>query len=354
MRRSPSPRVSIRPMSNLEDVTIRDYRPGDGPRVIDLLNDVFVEGDPNYSPRTLEQWQWIYEQNPAGNEIVVAEAPDGRIAGHYACIPYRIQIAGEPRTCGQGVDSMVRAEYRRGLKTEGLFLRVAKAYFDRYGVPENHAYGYGFPNQRAYRIGVRILKYSPVHTPVVTLGRNLFDKSADTEVGLGADEAGSVVELERCDARVDRLWSRISPEVGMGTIRDAEFLNWRFLDCPFGPHSAHGLLDADQELRGLYIARDNWAGPPIEALVEFLVPSEDAGAAIRLIRHAVERARSIGQQRVELWIPPRHPHFSLLLGHGFVSEDSPFNLCVKIYDTGLELDWVRDSWYYSIGDTDVF
>lgn len=341
-------------MANIEEVKIRDYRPGDGPGVVDLLNDVFVDGDPDYAPRTLEQWEWIYEKNPAGQEIVIAEAPDGRIAGHYACIPYRIQLDGQVSTCGQGVDSMVRAEYRRGLKTEGLFLKVAKRYFEQYGVPDNHAYGYGFPNKKAYRIGVRILKYSPIHTPVVTLGRNLFDKSEDTEVGCGADASGSVVQLDRLDARVDRLWSRIASDVKMGTIRDAEFLNWRFLDCPFGPHQAFGLLDGNGELRGLYIARDNWSGPPIEALVEFLVPASDAGAAMRLAQHAVERARRVGQQRVELWVPPWHPHFKLLLGHGFIREDSPFNLCVKIYDPDLKPEWVRENWYYSIGDTDVF
>lgn len=341
-------------MSNAEDVTIRDYRPGDGPGVVDLLNEVFTDGDPNYSPRTLEEWQWIYEQNPAGNEIVIAEAPDGRVVGHYACIPYRVQVGGRERTCGQGVDSMVRAEYRRGLHAEGLFVKVAKRYFEQYGVPENHAYGYGFPNEKAYRVGVRILKYCPVHAPVVTLGRNLFDKSEDSEVGVGADESGAVIELDRCDDRVDRLWSRVSPDVSMGTIRDARFLNWRFLDCPFGHHQVFGLLDQENQLRGLYIARDDWTGPPIQALVEFLVPSDDPGAAVRLIRHAVERARTAGQQRVELWVPPWHPHFSLLGAHGFVSEDSPFNLCVKIYDTELEPDWVRDHWYYSIGDTDTF
>jgi len=341
-------------MSNVEDVTVRDYRPGDGPGVLDLLNEVFAEGDENYTPRTLAQWQWVYEQNPAGNEIVIGEDPEGRVVGHYACIPYRVLVAGQERTCGQGVDSMVRAEYRRGLKTQGLFVRVANRYFERYGIPEHHAYGYGFPNQKAYRIGVRILKYRPVHAPVVTLGRNLFDKTQDNEVGVGADESGSVVALDRCDERVDRLWSRISPDVGMGTIRDARFLNWRFLDCPFAPYHAFGLLDAQGELRGLYIARDNWTGPPIQALVEFLVPAADPGAAARLIRDAVERARSVGQQRVELWVPPWHPNFELLRGQGFVSEDSLFNLCIKIYDPDLQSAWAGDHWFFSIGDTDTF
>ena len=40
--------------------------------------------------------------------------------------------------------------------------------------------------------------------------------------------------------------------------------------------------------------------------------------------------------------------------HGFVAEDSPFNLCIKIYDPSLDPDWVRENWYFSIGDTDVF
>ncbi len=341
-------------MASVEDVNIRPYRPGDGQGILDLLNEVFAEDDAAYEPRTTDQWRWVYEQNPAGNQVIVAEDPDGRIVGHYACIPYNVVVRGRRVTCGQGVDSMVAKDYRRGLKTEGLFLRTARRYFADYGVPEHNAYGYGFPNQRALRIGARLLDYLPVHAPVSTLGRNLFDKSDDSEMRDGVDDTGEVVVIERFDESMDRLWGTLQGEIHMGTVRDAPFLNWRFLDCPFAPHRAFGLRDGDGNLRAAYISRDDWTGPPILALSEFLVPAADVGAALRLLSHAVDQARQVGQQRVEVWLSPHHPLFDVIATHGFVAEQSPFNLCIKIYDPAIEPEWVVMNWYFSIGDTDVF
>ncbi|MCB9889224.1 MAG: GNAT family N-acetyltransferase [Planctomycetes bacterium] len=339
-------------MPDLDDLLIRDYRPGDEIGIVGLLNDVFGEDDPGYTPRTLEQWAWIYRDNPAGHQIVVAEEPGGRIAGHYACIPYRVVVDGRTATCGQGVDSMVRAEYRRGLKSEGLFLRTARRYFDTWGVPERNAYGYGFPNKKAFRIGVRMLGYTPVHAPVRTLGRNLFAKSDDVEVEVGGDPAGEIVALPRFDARADRLWERLG--VAMGTVRDAAFLNWRYADCPFARYTSFGLAAADGELRGLCVLRDDWTGPPIQAVTECLVAGDDPGAAVRLWAHAVRRARDVGQQRVEMWLPPWSPLFAVAEAHGFTAEDSPFNLCIKLYGSAPSIDWVQRRWYFGIGDTDVF
>ena len=62
-------------MTQGEEITIRDYQDGDGQAIVDLLNEVFGQGDPNYQPRTLAQWRWIYEDNPAGRQVVVAVMP---------------------------------------------------------------------------------------------------------------------------------------------------------------------------------------------------------------------------------------------------------------------------------------
>ena len=343
-------------MTGIDDLTIRCYADGDGPGIVKLLNDVFGENNPHYDPRTVAEWEWVYRQNPAGHQIIVAETPDGEIVGHYACIPYRTSVRGEVATCGQGVDSMVRADFRRGLKTEGLFLRTARHYFETYGVPEQNAYGYGFPNPKAFRIGVRMLKYEPIHAPLVTLGRNLFALTPDEDevVGVGADPGGSVVEIDRFGAAADALWAQLAPEYALGTIRDARYLNWRYLDCPFGTHRAFALVNDDGSWRGAIVCRIGWAGPSILALSEFLVPGEDRGAALRLLAHAVGWAREIGQQRVEVWFPPWHPFHGMAATHGFHAEKSPFNLCIKIYRPDLHAEWARSNWMFSIGDTDVF
>lgn len=341
-------------MATSEEVRVREFCPDDAAGVVALLNEVFSEDDDNYVPRTLEQWAWIYEQNPQGNQIIVAEDPSGRIVGHYAGIPYQTLLQGRVGVSGQGVDSMVSKEYRRGLKSEGLFLRTAWKYFETFGCHPQNFFTYGFPNKKAMRIGTRILKYLPIQAPVPSLGRNLYSRPDDRDVNVGADPAGDVVELEGFDGRVDALWERLRPEIAMGAVRDSRFLNWRYGTCPLAPYRAFGLEDGGGGLRGLYVSRANWTGPPILALVELLVPDADLSGALRLVAHAVAQARSTGQHRVEVWIPPHRDLYRVVSENGFTPEDSLFNLCIKMHHPGIEADWIRSNWYYSLGDTDTF
>jgi len=335
--------------------TIRSYKPGDEARILELLNEVFAEDNPAYVPRTMEQWRWEYQRNPCGHEIVVAEEAGGRIVGHYACVPSRAKLRDRIVQCGQGVDSMVSREYRAGLKSEGLFLKTARYYFETHGLPAKNAFGYGFPNKRALRVGVRMLAYQPVFAPVRALGRNLFQHRDDADLPGYGDPGTDIVGLDRMDERADRLWERVAVGVRLGIVRDACYLNWRYVDCPYANYLAFGLVDATGDLRGLYVARENWTGPPIFALTEFLVPQDEEPATTRrLLNHAVAEARARRQQRVELWCRPGSRVFQQVASHGFVAENSPFNLCIKPYEEGLDLDWVKDNWHFSIGDTDVF
>ena len=344
----------LRAVASSDEVTVREFRPQDSSGVVALLNEVFSEDDESFVPRTLEQWAWLYEQNPEGRQIIVSEDSGGRIVGHYAGIPYQTLLQGRVGVSGQGVDSMVSREYRRGLKSEGLFLRTAWRYFDTYGCHPHNFYTYGFPNKKAMRIGTRILKYIPIHAPVPSLGRNLYSRPDDMDVEAGADPAGEVVELDQFDARMDDLWNRLRGEFAMGTVRDARFLNWRYTNCAFATYRAFGLEDGEGGLRCVYVSRANWTGPPILALVELIAPDADLSGAARLIAHAVAQARSTGQHRVEVWIPPQRELYRFVTEHGFTAEDSLFNLCIKMHHPGIDEDWIRNNWYYSLGDTDTF
>ncbi len=342
---------------NTEDLIIRPYREGDEQGILELLNAVFAEDDPAYEPRSMAAWRWEYAENPAGKEVVVAQEPSGRIVAHYACIPYKVIIQGETSRCGQGVDSMVHQDYRRGLQNKGLFLRTSEFFFQCYGQPAVNAYGFGFPNKKAFRLGVRKLGYQPIHAPLLTLGRNLFESPAESlpaELPPPCPGLEQMEEIFSMDERVEQLWQRLAPEFSMGIIRDASYLNWRYLRCPLGQYRAFALVK-DGKIQGMYICRENWTGPPILALSEFLVPAADTETLAVLLTHACSHARSQNQQRVELWLPPNSAQFTAVLNEGFRSEESPFNLCIKIYGAQrLDPQWVRDHWCFSIGDADVF
>jgi len=337
-----------------QEITVRPFQPGDEEGLLVLFNEVFGEDNARHKARTREQWKWEFLDNPAGTQVVVGVEPSGRMVAQYACLPARVNLRGEDVCCGQGIDSVVHRDYRRGLKREGAFLKVARYYFEHFGRKEINAFGYGFPNKKAYRIGVRMLDYVPVAAPVKALYRNLFNYKRDDEVGEGAATEGEILELSRFDERVDLLWERLRPDLKMAIQRTSTYLNWRYSDCPSVNYLSFGLTDESGGLRAVWVTRANWMGPPILAVTELIVGNKDRGAIARALAHCVGLARSTGQPRVELWIPPTSPIYDCVLGQGFQVENSYANLCIKIYDESLGASWARANWFYTIGDSDVF
>ncbi len=336
------------------DLIIRPFEPGDEQGVLELFNTVFAEDDEGV--RSLEHWRWEFAQNPAGRCVVLGVEPGGRVVAQYAVLPTRAVYRGKEVQCDQGIDSVVHADYRRGLRKDGAFLRTARYYFDTFGQPEYAAFGYGFPNKQAFRVGVKLLGYHPVHSPIETVARNLFQTDDDTEVGRDACPDGQVILLERFDARVDRLWERLRPSVQMGIARTSTYLDWRYVACPAKGYRSFALTegDADGEFRALTVLRENWMGPPILAISEWMVEDADVGAAARLLAHAVAHARAAGQARVELWLRPGHPQRRIVLERGFFTEASPFHLCLVPYEPSLDAEWAREHWDFTIGDADIF
>lgn len=339
---------------NPTDIEVRPYRPGDEDGILTLFNDVFGEDDKGYRARGLAHWRWEFLENPAGTQVVLGIEPTGRVIAQYACLPARVNLDGEDVCCGQGIDSVVHRDYRRGLKREGAFLKTARYYFDHYGIPEVNAFGYGFPNKKAYRLGVKLLDYKPIAAPVTTLARNLFNFKNDDEVALGADQSGEIVEVSSFGAEADALWDRLKPDLKMAIRRDAVYLNWRYAKCPSYAYRTFALKDSSGDWRGAVVTRANWMGPPILAVCELLVLPADTAAIARLLAHVVRLARETSQPRVEIWVPPTSALYDTILERGFKTEDSPFNLCLKPYLPRLTAAWARANWFYTIGDSDVF
>jgi hypothetical protein len=335
--------------------TVRPFQSGDEARILALFNEVFGAGDERFEPRTPAQWEWLYRRNPAGTQIVVGVEADGTVISHYACIPARARVDGEQVVAGQGVDSMVRADYRRGLKREGAFLATARGYFDHFGRWPTCAFGYGFPNRAAFPIGVRLIGYRPVFRPLPTLYRNFFESSDDDAVGRGFADTADVVEVDRFGIEADRLWARLAPHFPFALVRDATYLDWRYGECDWLRYRRFVVRDkAGGAARALFVTRSNWQRLPIQALVDYLGAPDDAASFALALRTSTRLARDAGQARVEAWLPEASPQFAQALTQGFKSEPCQYALCVMLYRDKPDLEWVRPRWYYTIGDSDVF
>ena len=292
---------------------------------------------------------------------MLAVEDGGRVIAQYCCLPARAKVGDEVVVAGQGIDSMVHADYRRGLRKEGPFLQVAREYFATMGRWPTCAFGYGFPNRKAYPIGVRLIGYVPVVKPLPTLYRNFFEHADDDEVGRDHRGAADVVEVESFGSvagELDTLWRRLAPRFPLALVRDATWLRWRFDDCPWLAYRKflvrEGMGPRRGDLRGFFVTRSNWQRLPIQALVDFFGHPDDAAALGLTLRTTTKLGRDAGQARVEAWLPERFPLFGHALASGFKTEPCQYVLCVMLYREQPDLDWVKERWYYTIGDSDVF
>jgi hypothetical protein len=162
------------------------------------------------------------------------------------------------------------------------------------------------------------------------------------------------------DKRFDEFWSRLSSEIPTLTVRDRQFLNWRYSECPLHQYKTLGLLTEDEsKLLGylIYYVEDHtavcadllasreaedldcllscWAAQAwLDGLGSLSASCSGGSLAANLARHGFTR-RSVAAAAT-LDNTRRHEPCKTLFTHERHSRTEPF---------------VADSWYYTDGDS---
>ena len=97
-------------------------------------------------------WNWKYG---AGRGLAMGtRSVDGRLLAHYGGTARTLLVGGVPVRGVQVGDVMVAEDARGILSRRGPFAMVARGFVERHiGVPQGFACGFGFPNDRAARLG---------------------------------------------------------------------------------------------------------------------------------------------------------------------------------------------------------
>jgi hypothetical protein len=326
---------------------VRPYREGDEVRILELFQRVFGV------KRSIERWRWQFLDNPVGCVYMrLAETPSGALVGQYAGLPVRVAWDEQTRIFTQIVDVMVDRRFRLGLKRPGLFAALADAYITDYLVSGQVPIGYGFPTPEAMRIGQRVAGYVPLH-PVARLVLDLGDHQGDPLPWRA--RRFRIEPVDRFGEEVDRLWARVEPDVGVATVRDAGYLNWRYADCP---DVRYTMLAARRRfgggLAGIAVLRLGIADQSIACLVDWLTPSGDAVVADLLLRHCERRSREAGMTQLQAWFAPSGWTAQHLLRRGYRSEPTLYHLVALTKVPEVSLDRVNARWYYTMGDSDIY
>jgi len=330
------------------DYLLKEWEPGEEEKIVSSFNRVFAKVDPTFEPRTLEVWRWQYLDNPSGKLLIHAEAPDGTVAAHHAFINQRILLEGRATLCGQMVDSMVDPAHRRGLQRVSLSATLSNSFIGYTGGegPGRHAFYWGAPVPVAMRVGKALVQYELVRTQLKLV-------VAPEEVRTGRSGGVAVDEVGEFPEDVVSAFEEVASHHTTIAVRDKAQLDWRYVDHP-GHEYTLGVARRGGRPRGYGVYRHGSFDGSKDALVcDWLCAPDDHETAHALWAWFVERARSDGAERLTAVFPETVAEWGLFQHAGFRVAPSQYPIvartCVRRYDP----QWLRRSWYYTLGDTDL-
>ena len=331
-------------------VSIRRYQPGDEHKILETFNTVFQqECGESYVPRSLEDWNWQYLDNPGGTQILLAVADDGTIASQYAAIPQLADTEHGPCRFVHVVDSMTHPDYRQGLQREGLFATLGRAFTADYDVHGNEI-GYGLPVRIAERIGRRLLDYTFLRTVEYWL-------RAPAMPPLRAPADIRLEHNNNIPEAADQLWANCLPTRPCAVRKDHAYLQWRYAEGPSSKHYLRITAWRDNELAGVLILRPHHELIPNACTIADLVCHDADEDAARALLCEASRIAQLGGRTLLAVFADHDPHARRLqaIGAERISSDQWLErrLTYRITGPHSTPEQLETLWRYSLGDTDL-
>lgn len=284
-------------------------------------------------------WQWKYADG-RGRSVVAWR--EGEMVVHYGAIGRRVCFFGEPRNVVQIGDVMVDPSERGVLTKNGGFRQAANTFFDfNVGYGADYLASFGFPNERAMRLGCTLGLYGEIDRmlqlewPALRRGRDLW--SVSRHIGNDANAA----------AVADALWDRMRADLkeAIVGVRDWNYIKYRYLDHPSNAYD-------------VVLVSTRWGWHPLGLVVlkqegercELMDVVGALGDFPRLIHQARRLAGRFGAQRLYGWVAASFvSHF---IDAGVQPQDIEVSVASNISRFGPTIEQMEKRWWLVSGDTD--
>jgi hypothetical protein len=312
-----SPRENL-----LRTIVVRQASRADRPAIARFVEAAYGAGARYKAP---PHWNWQFIDNPFrrhSDEVPVWVAVDGdRVVGQIAVQWAQLQVAGETLAVGWAVDIIILPDYRAvglghrlhdavasnvdmlaSLKMAPASRRMAESH-DCVTLGEVHqltrwarlnAAGvrrYVLMRTANHRLAHMVARVSCsvfqghyVFTALANPLLHLRDIAKRRPLG---PTTTRVVEVARFGSEVDELWARTRGDYSVICPRDAQFLNWRFVDCP-EPSYRCFVAERDGRVAGYVVLR--YAEPvelPQGIIADLYASRQDRQTIDMLIRHSL-------------------------------------------------------------------
>ena len=355
--------------------SVRAYKGGDENEIFELMEAVYPEKKYDRE-KLMRWWRWMYMNGPAGVSRIWIATHGDKIVGHYPLIPTNMKIGNEIVISSQNIDLMTHPDYRH----QGMFSTLEKKALiesDKEGINVT----YGFSNESAYQGHLKSgwFDVCPMQVTFKPLNlENILKKGISNKLLLKfctvignlflsifyktkkpPEVDGLVIsKITSFDSRINDFWKKVSNAQKILTVRDKEYLNWRYCDVPDADYTIF-LAEKNEEICGYIVLRavkvPEVRGLLLGCIFDILALPDQDDVIHCLISRAIEyfekeKVDAIGCKMI---VDKRFQ--KVFRKHGFIS--SRFikygHFCVYTsYQTLYELLKDRKNWFIQLGDSD--
>jgi len=306
-------------------------RPGEEAGVIDVMTASFG-GWPQF-PIPGDSWDylsWFLEPHESVQGQCVVGVLDGRVVGANTGIARPVWMQGRMHPATLGTYDAVHPD-ARGKGVYSAMIRRPRDIDLTWWFSEVEAVLRAYANvEDEIPIGNQLEVVVRIHRPWVAArsrrgGRRLANAAGYAALAVrsslarrrgAAASAPSAVPVRAFDERVDRLWEEASPAFDFIPLRNAEFLNWRYLDGRSGHFTALAVEETPGgPLLGYAILR-LWASRG--HIVDLLARPGRPDVVRTLIDSAARSFVRNGASGTQCMLPVHHEYSSVLREAGFV------------------------------------
>ena len=371
-----TPAVATSVESTSESTPIELATPETKPAVMQFLESEFQSRD----RRVLEaRWVWLFIDSArrlATEPRVWIHREGERVIGHLGAIPIDLQIGTLRQRTAWLVDNRV-SEDRRGRAigpqliiqaNHDLPLSLSLGQTEEIRKILGHlGWRYVVPLQTAMLLlsPLNVLRtkmpYPAAVTASLVLGAKIAARQMTTRV-LGMREhapAGEVRQVDRFEARHDRLWERMSSDVCCASVRDSSFLNWKWVSQPGQTPYRIEIVDGEECLgvAVLLIREPDTVYSYRRAfLADLVMPLSQPRLVRSLLEAAIRAARDLGADSL-ICLHANAVLTRALQQLGFVIRNPERHLMIHVNSPLPEeaLSQLRDgnNWFLTQADSDI-
>lgn len=316
---------------------IRDYKEGDEIHILRLFETVFGK------PMKPSYWKWRFNDNPAGKHLIKLMWENNQLIGHYAVSPQYLQIGKSKFLATLSMATMTHPDFI-GL---GIFGGLANSLYEKLEAQLNVKAIWGFPNNNSHAGFIKNLNW-------IDLGQisHMIQKAQKIE----PDTNDHIDLFQTFTDEHASLMSLITSQFKVSGIRDAAYLNWRYVENPTSTYDKFEFRENDV-LSGFMVVKkypsSTFPGVNDLYLTEIGISKEKASLLKMFLSH-ITAHYSNTEATINTWISLFDNRYSLFEKAGFQPGGKPTYVSVR---TNIELAGdLTDfkNWYLSYGDSDVY